>query len=172
MFVIGPKPFRAEVQLPNRTRISIKTVKEMTTNLPDLPEGGYFTSLGVVKGSMAAIFKYDNDSTYGCRTMSSKQHGMLPTLFLRHKDAAMFIQETKLCAGFKYLYGNNHPYSIKDKKINLEGYIPSSQKEKRIENTRTTDMQFELRAFLNDQWKYVQWVKTIANIAPSREGGI
>ena len=75
---------------------------------------------------------------------------MLPTPFLRHKDAAMFIQETKLRAGFKYLYGYNHPYSIKDKKINLEGYIPSSQKEKRIENTRTTDMQFELRAFLND----------------------
>ena len=66
------------------------------------------------------------------------------------KDAAMFIQETKLRAGFKYLYGYNHPYSIKDKKINLEGYIPSSRKEKRIENTRTTDMQFELRAFLND----------------------
>ena len=137
VYVIGPKPFRKTLLLSHQSRISTETVRKSASDLPPLPRG-HFVSLNVINGSAVAVFRYDEVSA--CRETNSHQHSKLPVPSQRHKDNAMFVHEPNLRAGFRFLYGYSHPYTIEDGEIKLHHYIPQSPQEKIVENVHTMHM--------------------------------
>ena len=145
LFVLGHKPFKAVVFLPQLSRFSTKTVKQALAqldpdkDLPHFPQG-HFEHVHNSAGGQVVLFRHDN--VVGCQNTGSTQHAQLPVPVKRHKERLSFTREPQnLRVGFEYLFGYSHAYTISERgEILLSQSLPPSAVEKLTENERTINM--------------------------------
>ena len=115
LFLCARTPWKAVLYIPQMRRIPVSLLRKASEDQeqpppPSFPHGDFRVVYNdpVVQ---VAIFRYRH--SFGCST-SSTEYDCLPFPVMAHKDPAAFLRETKLRVGYRFLYGSEYEYTVKD----------------------------------------------------------
>lgn len=130
LFSLGIRPFKIEVNVPDRVRLRPNVVnsaccKQGVTPLPEYLVDGYFEYVHEKDGTK--IYIYEFKTRRGCRAIDTDVHGAFPpTSNHMIEDAELLRYRTTNVAGLGYLVNEGSGDELQDVKVLQDGKIWSA----------------------------------------------
>ena len=166
----GEKPLKKTLVMQKRP---IGLTKEQANALlgealPPLPQGHFEA---IVSTNTCQVFLFRYDRARGCSTTASHQHWNLPHPEVKHKLWEAVTVEPKVHVGFRYMFGHEQSYNISNRTVTIEKFVLPHCPFGETERSQTTDMMFDLRAQVGDDFevKLLEW--ECSHHCPFKGGG-